>query len=88
MFRHLQSEGACERAVSRDQSQPALCQWEFRRAASGLHAAMLLHRWLLLHKNAGGEEQRLKHLKVMVSGVLCGIPVSVVALSSSQFQMA
>lgn len=31
--------------------------------------AMLLHRWLLLHKNAGGEEQRLKHLKVMVSGM-------------------
>ena len=30
--------------------------------------AMLLHQWLLLHKHAGGAEQRLKHLKVMVSG--------------------
>lgn len=30
--------------------------------------AMLLHQWLLLHKDAGGAEQRLKHLKVMVSG--------------------
>mmetsp|Transcript_1655 Transcript_1655/g.4818 ORF Transcript_1655/g.4818 Transcript_1655/m.4818 type:complete len:394 (-) Transcript_1655:573-1754(-) len=31
--------------------------------------AMLLHQWLLLHKHAGGAEQRLKHLKVMVSGM-------------------
>ena len=32
--------------------------------------AMLLHQWLLLRKDAGGAEQRLKHLKVMVSGAL------------------
>lgn len=31
--------------------------------------AMLLYQWLLLHKDAGGAEQRLKHLKVMVSGM-------------------
>lgn len=30
--------------------------------------AMLLYQWLLLHRDAGGAEQRLKHLKVMVSG--------------------
>jgi len=30
--------------------------------------AMLLYQWLLLNKDAGGAEQRLKHLKVMVSG--------------------
>ena len=30
--------------------------------------AMLLFRWLLLNKDAGGAEQRLKHLGVMVSG--------------------
>ena len=32
--------------------------------------AMLLYQWLLLHRDAGGAEQRLKHLKVMVSGAL------------------
>lgn len=31
--------------------------------------AMLLHQWLLLNKDAGGAEQRLKHLKVMISGM-------------------
>ncbi|GAB4815145.1 hypothetical protein N2152v2_002191 [Parachlorella kessleri] len=30
--------------------------------------ALLLHQWLLIHKDAGGSDQRLKHLNVLVSG--------------------
>lgn len=30
--------------------------------------ALLLHQWLLVHKDAGGADQRLKHLNVLVSG--------------------
>ncbi len=30
--------------------------------------ALLLHQWLLVHSEAGGEEQRLKHLNVLFSG--------------------
>lgn len=29
---------------------------------------LLLHRWLLLHKDAGGQLQRQKHVNVLVSG--------------------
>lgn len=30
--------------------------------------ALLLHQWLLIHRDAGGADQRLKHLNVLVSG--------------------
>jgi hypothetical protein len=30
--------------------------------------ALLLHQWLLLHPDAGGADQRLKHLNILVSG--------------------
>lgn len=33
--------------------------------------ALLLHQWLLVHSDAGGVEQRLKHLNVMFSGMSC-----------------
>lgn len=29
---------------------------------------LLLHRWLLLHTSAGGQEQRQKHVNVLISG--------------------
>ena len=32
--------------------------------------ALLLHQWLLVHSEAGGAEQRLKHLNVLFSGKL------------------
>lgn len=47
--------------------------------------ALLLHQWLLLNKDAGGSEQRQKHLNVLVVGTtlhmtdrgqcLCCLPV-------------
>lgn len=30
--------------------------------------SLLLHQWLLLNKDAGGSEQRQKHINVLVSG--------------------
>ncbi len=29
---------------------------------------LLLHQWLLLNKDAGGSEQRQKHINVLISG--------------------
>lgn len=31
--------------------------------------ALLLHQWLLLNKDAGGQLQRQKHVNVLISGV-------------------
>lgn len=29
---------------------------------------LLLHRWLLMHPSAGGQQQRQKHANVLISG--------------------
>ena len=33
--------------------------------------AMLLYQWLLVHKDAGGAEQRQKHVNLLVAGARC-----------------
>ena len=45
---------------------------------------LLLHQWLLLNKDAGGTEQRQKHVNVLVSGKL--LPAATQSLTSSNFQ--
>ena len=34
---------------------------------------LLLHQWLLLHKGAGGADQRQKHVSVVISGTHAAI---------------
>ena len=36
--------------------------------------SLLLHRWLLLNKDAGGQLQRQKHVNVLVSGPILPLP--------------
>lgn len=45
-----------------------MCRRLWGQPFTGPIYALLLHQWLLVHRDAGGADQRLKHLNVLVSG--------------------
>ncbi|KAI7841005.1 hypothetical protein COHA_005233 [Chlorella ohadii] len=55
-----------ERAAS--EALLALCRQLWGQPFTAPTYALLLHQWLLVHSEAGGAEQRLKHLNVLFSG--------------------
>ena len=51
----------------------ALCRRLWGQPFTAPTYALLLHQWLLVHAEAGGREQRLKHINVLCSGGrVCG----------------
>ena len=46
----------------------ALCRRLWGQPFTAPTYALLLHQWLLVHAEAGGREQRLKHINVLCSG--------------------
>ena len=51
----------------------ALCRQLWGQPFTAPTYSLLLYQWLLVHKEAGGVDQRLKHLNVLFSGAQAGL---------------
>ena len=56
------------RAGAASEALLAACRQLWGQPFTAPTYALLLHQWLLVHPAAGGADQRLKHLNVLVSG--------------------
>jgi len=56
------------RAQEASEALLAVCRQLWGQPFTAPIFALLLHQWLLVHPDAGGGDQRLKHLNILVSG--------------------
>lgn len=56
------------RAPEASEALLAVCRQLWGQPFTAPIFALLLHQWLLVHPEAGGSDQRLKHLNILVSG--------------------